>query len=78
MFLTKHVTYIYIYRYGLDQLVNDGVDANEWGEHEIINIIIILTKQVTYTIHAITMTNYQKYPSTTRLKRANVLDKSNT
>ena len=43
----------------------------------MINKIIILTKQGTDTIHAIIPKEYQKYPSTTILKHANVLAKLN-
>ena len=38
---------------------------NDWGQRDIINNIKILTKQGTYTIHAVILTKYQKYPSTT-------------
>ena len=48
---------------------------NEWSQHDIINIIIILTKKGTNTIHAIMPTKYQKDPSTTILKHANDLAK---
>ena len=50
---------------------------NEWGQRDIINKIRILTKLGTYTIPAIIPEKYQKYPSTTILKHANVLDKLN-
>ena len=35
---------------------------NDWGQHDIINNIKILTKQGTDTIHAIILTKYHKYP----------------
>ena len=50
---------------------------NDWGQRKIINKITIWTKQGTYTIHAVILTKYQKYPSTTILKHANVLAKLN-
>ena len=45
------------------------------GQHDIIKKIIISTKQGTDTIHAVFLTKYHKYPSTTILKHLNVLDK---
>ena len=50
---------------------------NDWVQRDIIHNIIILTKIVTYTIHAVILTKYQKYLSTTILKHVNVLDKVN-
>ena len=50
---------------------------NDWSQHDIINKIIILTKQVTDMIHAVIPTKYHKYPSTTILKHVNLLDKIN-
>ena len=43
----------------------------------IIKKIIILTKLVTDTIHAVIPKKYEKYPSTTILKHDNVLAKVN-
>ena len=48
---------------------------NYWGQRDIINKIIILTKKGVDMIYTIFPTKYQKYPSTTILKHANVLDK---
>ena len=50
---------------------------NDWGQHDIINKIIILTKQGTHTIHAVSPTKYQKYPWTTMFKYMNVWAKVN-
>ena len=50
---------------------------NYWGQRDIINKIIIFTKRVTDTIHALIPTKYQKYPSTTTLKHEKNLDKVN-
>ena len=52
-------------------------NQNDWGQRDIINKIIILTKRGTDMIHAVIMTKYHKYPSFTILKHANVLDKAN-
>ena len=50
---------------------------NDLGQREIINNITILTKLGIATIHAVIPTKYQKYPSATILKHANVLAKVN-
>ena len=50
---------------------------NDWGQCDIINRIIILTKRGTDTRHSVIPTKYQKYPSTTILKHMNYLDKLN-
>ena len=50
---------------------------DDWGQREIVNTIIISTKRGTDTIYIAILTKYQKYPSTTILKHANVLDKAN-
>ena len=50
---------------------------NYWGQRDIINKAKILTKQVSDTIHDVIPTKYQKYPSNTILKYANVLAKVN-
>ena len=50
---------------------------NDWGQRYITDKIIILTKQVAYTIHDVTPMKYHKHPSTTILKHANVLAKVN-
>ena len=50
---------------------------NDWGQCDIINKSKILAKRGWYKIHDIIQTKYQKYPSNTILKRANVLDKVN-
>ena len=52
-------------------------NRNDWGPHEIINKINILTKRVTDAIHAAIPKKYHKYPSTTILKHANILTESN-
>ena len=41
---------------------------NDWSQREIINKVIILTKQGTDTIHAVIPKKCQNYPSTTILK----------
>ena len=46
---------------------------NAWGQRDIINEILIITKQVTDTIHAVIPTKQQRYPSTTKLTHANAL-----
>ena len=71
------MTYIHTYKTRLDKLVNDGVNENYWGQRDIINKIIILTKSRTDTIHAVIPMKYRKYPSTTILKHANVLAEVN-
>ena len=48
---------------------------NYWGQCDILNTIIILTKRGTDKIYAVIPTKYQKYPSTTILKHANILAK---
>ena len=53
------------------------VTQNDWGQREITNKIVILTKRSADTIHDFILTKYQKYPSTTILKHANVLEKVN-
>ena len=50
---------------------------NDWGQHANINKIIILTKGGKYAIHAVIPTKYQKNPSKTILKHANILAKVN-
>ena len=50
---------------------------NNWGQHEVINKIIILNKQGSDMIHDVIPTKYQKYFSTTILERAIVLYKVN-
>ena len=50
---------------------------NDWGQCDIINKVIILTKRGTDTMHAAIPKKYQKYPSTTILKHNHVLDKEN-
>ena len=54
-----------------------GFTQNNSGQYDIINKIKILTKRGTDTIHALIPKKYQKYPSTKRLKHANVLAKVN-
>ena len=49
---------------------------NDWGQRDIIKKTIILTKQVTDKINAVIPNKYHKYPSTTILKHANILDKA--
>ena len=48
-----------------------------WGQCDIINSIMTLTKQGSYTIHDSIQNKYQKYPYNTIIKRANVLDQLN-
>ena len=50
---------------------------NDSGKHDIIYIIIMLTKQGTNTIHAGIPTKYQKYPSTTIPKQPIFLAEAN-
>ena len=50
---------------------------NEWIHRDVINKIRILTKQGTDMIHTVILMKYQKYPSTTILKHANVLAEVN-
>ena len=50
---------------------------NEWGQHDIINKIIILNKRGLDMIHDVIPTKYQKYLSTTILEHAFFLDKVN-
>ena len=50
---------------------------NDWGQCDIINKTKILTKRGSDKVHDIIPTKYQKYPSDTILKHANVLSKSN-
>ena len=50
---------------------------NNWGKHEILNNVIILTKQGADTIYTVILTKYQKSPSTAILQHANVLAKVN-
>ena len=49
----------------------------DWGQRDIINIIIILIKWVTNIMHAVIPETFQKYPPTTILKHANFLAKVN-
>ena len=48
-------------------------NQNDWGQRDIINKIIILTKWGTYRMYTAILKKYQKYPPTTILKHANVL-----
>ena len=50
---------------------------NDWGQRDIKNKTTILTKPGIDTVHAVIPKIYQKYPSTTIIKHANVLDKVN-
>ena len=50
---------------------------NDCNQRDIINKIIILTKQGTDMIHAIIPMKYKKYPSTAILKHENVFDTVN-
>ena len=50
---------------------------NDRYQHDIINKIKILTNRVTDKRHAAITKKYQKYPSTTIPKHANVLAKVN-
>ena len=52
-------------------------NQNDWGQIEITDKINILTKQGTDTIYAVILMKYQKYPSNTILKYANILAKVN-
>ena len=42
---------------------------NDWGQFDIINNIIVLTKRGADTVHTIIPKKYQKYPSTIILKQ---------
>ena len=50
---------------------------NDWGQGDIMNIIITLTKQVSDTIHDFIPEKYHKYPPNTILKNWNILAKVN-
>ena len=50
---------------------------NDWGQCDIINKIIVLSKWGSDTIHAAIPTKYYKYPSNKILKHANVFAKEN-
>ena len=50
---------------------------NDWGQHYIINKIIILNKRGSDMIHDVIPTKYQKYFSTTLIEHANFLAKIN-
>ena len=50
---------------------------NDWGQLDITNKIIILTKQGIDKIHAAVTKKYKKYPSTKILKHVNFLAKVN-
>ena len=50
---------------------------NDWGQHDIINKIIILNKQVSDMIQDVVTTKYYKYFSTTILEHANFLAEVN-
>ena len=50
---------------------------NDWGQRDIINNIIILTKIGLDTIYTFITTKYQKYPSTKIFKHVNVLAEVN-
>ena len=67
------MTYKYKYKNELDKLVHDGFTQKEWGKRDIINKTKISTKQGPDTIHDVILSKYQKYPSNTILKFANVL-----
>ena len=50
---------------------------NEWGQHDIINKIIILNIRGLDMIYDVIPTKYQKYLSTTILEHKNVWAKLN-
>ena len=50
---------------------------NDWGQHDIINKIIILNKLGSNMIYDVITTKYHKYFSTTILEHANFLAKVN-
>ena len=52
-------------------------NQNDWGQRDIINKIIILTKGGTDRMYSVILKKYHKYPPTTILKHANVLAKVN-
>ena len=54
-----------------------GYTLNDWGQHYIINKIIILNKRGSDMIHDVITTKYQKYLSATILDYANFLAKVN-
>ena len=65
--MTKDIIYIYIHwvRSARRMMI---FTQNDWSQREIINKVIILTKQGTDTIHAVIPKKCQNYPSTTILK----------
>ena len=50
---------------------------NDWGWSDIINKTKILTKRGSDAINDIISKKYQKYPSNTKVKHANVFAKVN-
>ena len=50
---------------------------NDWGQHDIINTIKLLTKLDSNMIHDVIPKKYWKYPYNTILKHVNVLAKVN-
>ena len=50
---------------------------NDWSQRDILDKIIILKKEVTYTLHAVILKKYHEYPLTKILKHLNVLAKVN-
>ena len=52
-------------------------NQNYWGRRGVINKTKIFSKQGSDMIHDVIPTKYQKHPSKTILKHANVLDKLN-
>ena len=52
-------------------------NQNYWGQYDIINKTILLTKWGIDTTYAVIPTKYQIYISSTILKHANILAKVN-
>ena len=81
LYRVVHEKIYYLYIYILNQFIPAQqmmeFTQYDWSQHDIINKIVILTKQGTYTILTVILKKYQKYPSTAILKCVNVLAKEN-
>ena len=75
--MKNDITYIYILNWVISARKMMSLTQNDWGQNDIINKIMILTKRVTYTIHAAILIKYQKHHSTTIVKHVNSLAKLN-
>ena len=71
------LTYTYIYNQFISARKMMSFAHNDWGQREIINNVIILTKRVADTIYTVIPTKYHKYPSTTIIKQEYGLAKVN-